>query len=68
MIRSICDEKHSSFMIRTVLANIHVIEPVIFYGWARQDLFLAYVSLWFDGNQSDIVLFLDWRLELIVMS
>jgi hypothetical protein len=48
-----------------VLANVLVIGPIIFCDWARQDCSWSYVSLWLDGNQSDIVLFLNRRWELI---
>jgi hypothetical protein len=44
-----------------VLANVHVIGPVVFYDSARHDSSWSYVSLWLDGNQSDIVIFLNQR-------
>jgi hypothetical protein len=49
-----------------VLANVPVNGPVVFYDWVRQDCSWSYVSLWLDGNQSDVILFVNWRWELIL--
>jgi hypothetical protein len=50
-----------------VLANVPVNGPVIFCDWARQECSWSYVSLCLDGNQSDVVLFVNRRWELILM-
>jgi hypothetical protein len=52
---------------QNVLANVLVHGPAVFCDWARQDCSLSYVSLWLLGNQSDVVLFVNRRWELILM-